>query len=229
MRSIRQSGRLAHLRAKRGGRGVKLATHLEAMPPGEIAAKAAELPDGEPQESTHALWWITARPSRSDDRNRHQPVDLVLSARPVMLLRMGNLYYYFAADDDAAAAATLEHAPDPERFDVLDVRGIEPTVQLATLEALLRGIDYELVAADPRQSALLSDPQDEERWVVTLSDTLRDALANADTEQLAGVAIAWSATEEFRGHGDADLLSDFLNRFAELARTARGRGQRLYC
>lgn len=142
---------------------------------------------------------------------------------------VGNLYDYFAADDDAAAAATLEHSPDPERFDVLDVRGIEPAVQLATLEALLRGIGYDQVAADPRHCALLSDPRGEERWVVTLTDTLRDALANADTEHLAKTAIAWSTTEEFRGHGDADLLSDFLDRFATLARTARGRGQHLYC
>ena len=149
--------------------------------------------------------------------------------RSAMLLPVGNLYDYFAADDDAAAASTLEHSPDPERFDVLDARGIEPAVQLATLEALLRGIDYDLVAADPRQSALLSDPRSEDRWVVALTDTLRDALANADTEQLAEAAITWSATEEFRGHGDADLLSDFLNRFATLARTARSRGQRLYC
>ena len=145
-----------------------------------------------------------------------------------MLLRVGNLYDYFAADDDAAAA-TLEHSPDPERFAVLDVRGIEPAVQLATLEALLRGIDYGQVAADPRQCALVSDPHSEERYVVTLTDTLRDALADANAEQLAETAIAWSATEEFRGHGDADLLADFSNRFAELARTARSRGQRLYC
>lgn len=144
-----------------------------------------------------------------------------------MLLHVGNLYDYFAADDDATAAATFEHSPNPERFAVLDVRGIEPAVQLATLESLLRGIDYEQVAADPRQCALLTDPHSEERWVVTLTDTLRDALADAD--QLAHTAIAWSATEEFRGQGDADLLGDFLNRFATLARTARSRGQRLYC
>jgi 1,2-phenylacetyl-CoA epoxidase catalytic subunit len=65
--------------------------------------------------------------------------------------------------------------------------------------------------------------------VVTLTDTLRDALANADADQLTHAAIAWSATEEFRGRGDADLLGDFLNRFATLARTARSRDQSLYC
>lgn len=155
--------------------------------------------------------------------------EVPLWVRSAMLLPVGNLYDYFAADDDAAAAATLEYSPDPERFDVLDAKGIEPAVQLATLESLLRGIDYEQVAAHPRQCALLSDPHSEDRWVVTLTDTLRDALADANAEQLVQAATTWSTTEEFRGYGDADLLADFLQRFAALARTARDRGQRLYC
>ena len=156
---------------------------------------------------------------------RSRAVEAALWARSAMLLHVGNLYDYFAADDDAIAASAFEHSPDPERFAVLDVRGIEPAVQLAILESLLRGIDYEQVAADPRQCALLSDPRSEERWVVTVTD----ALAEADTDQLAHTTIAWSATEEFRGQGDANLLGNFLNRFATLARTARSRGQRLYC
>jgi hypothetical protein len=35
---------------------------------------------------------------------------------------VGDLYDYFAAADDQTAAATLEQAPDPERFEVLDVK-----------------------------------------------------------------------------------------------------------
>lgn len=159
---------------------------------------------------------------------RREPVR-ELWVRSATLLHVGNLYDYFAADDDAAAAATLEHSPDPGRFDVLDVRGVEPAVQLATLESLLRGIDYEQVKADPRRCALISDPHSEDHWVVTVTDTLRDALADANAEQLAQTAIAWSATEEFRGQGDADLLADFLDRFATLARTAHNRSRRLYC
>lgn len=142
---------------------------------------------------------------------------------------MGNLYNYFAAADDDTAAMTLEDSPDPARFDVLDVAGIEPVIQLATLEALLRAVEYEQVAADPRHSALLSDPGDESRWVVTLTDSLRDALADASADHLARTALSWSQTEEFRSGGDAALLGDFLARFAHLARTARSRDQHLYC
>lgn len=145
-----------------------------------------------------------------------------------MMRSVSNLYDYFAAADDHTAAATLQHSPDPGRFDVL-IGGIEPAVQLATLEALLRGVEYEQVAADPRQCALLSEPADQSRWVVTLTDTLRDALADAVPDHLARTAATWSQTEEFRGHGEADLLGDFLIHFADLARTARGRGHHLYC
>ena len=142
---------------------------------------------------------------------------------------MGNLYDYFAAADDHSAAMTLEHSPDPERFEVLDVGGIDPAVQLATLEALLREVGYEQVVADPRQCSLLSDPGDKGRWVVTLTDTLRDALAEAGADHLARTAIPWSQSEEFYGGGDAELLGDFLIRFARLARTARERSHHLYC
>lgn len=55
--------RLTHFRSGRGGRGVGLAPHPEATPPStpdKIAAMAAEVPDGEPRGSTHALRWIVA-------------------------------------------------------------------------------------------------------------------------------------------------------------------------
>lgn len=142
---------------------------------------------------------------------------------------MGNLYEYFAAADDHAATMTLEHSPDPAHFEVLAIGGIEPAVQLATLEALLRGVDYEHVAADPRQCALLSDPVEESRWVVSVTDSLRDALADASAHHLARIALTWSEAEEFRGRGDADLLGDFLTRFAHLASAARTRGHHIYC
>lgn len=112
---------------------------------------------------------------------------------------MGNLYDYFAADNDETAAATLEHAPDPSHFDVLDAKGIDPVLPPATLEALLRGIDYAQVWADPRRCELLTDPQDQSRWVVTLTDTLRDALAIASADRLAQAGIRWSESDDFRG------------------------------
>lgn len=142
---------------------------------------------------------------------------------------MGNLYDYFAAPDDAAATAAFPHAPDPAVFKVLDVKGLDPYIPLGTLEGLLRDITYDEVVVQPRHCALLTDPEDEATWIVTVADTLRDALAEASGERLAEVAIPWSQTEEFRGRGDADLLADFLGRFAELARHACDSRLGLYC
>ena len=145
---------------------------------------------------------------------------------------MGNLYDYFAAADDQTAAATFDDAPDPKVLKVLDVKGIEPFIQLGTLEALLRDVDYDAVTEEPRHCCLLTDPDSESKWVVTLTDTLRDALAEASEARLAEVAIPWSQTEEFQYSASedlADLLADFLGRFAELARHARDQQLRLYC
>lgn len=144
---------------------------------------------------------------------------------------MANLYDYFAAEDDQTAAAALDDAPDPERFEVVQVSGIEPVVQLGTLEALLRGVPYEQVREDPRQGKLLGSADTGSRWVVGLTDSLRDALAAATAAQLAEVAVPWSQTEEFQlfGGADADMLAGSLGELAGLAQRARDRSHHLYC
>lgn len=142
---------------------------------------------------------------------------------------MGNLYDYFSAPDDQTAAATLEGSPDPERFDVMSAGGIDPAVQLGTLESLLRAVPYEQVMASRGQGMLVSDPNSDSNWVIRLTDTLRDALAAATPGQLAEVAVPWSQTDEFWGRGDADLLASVLGDFAGLAQRARARGDHLYC
>lgn len=150
--------------------------------------------------------------------------------------RMGNLYDYFAAPDDRAAASTFDllGGPSAGGFDTLETKGIDPTVQLGTLEELLTGRSYEEVADDPRQSAEIGPAPKAggdaaEHGVVTLTDSLAAALADADRERLAEVAVPWSRTDEFWGDTDPELLTDFLVRFADLARRARDRGHRLYC
>ncbi|GAA3757932.1 hypothetical protein [Micromonospora maritima] len=63
---------------------------------------------------------------------------------------MGILCDYFSAPDDEAAAAVADvpggpgSAPDPG-LEVVELKGIQPTVQLGTLEALLTGRDYDAV------------------------------------------------------------------------------------
>lgn len=60
---------------------------------------------------------------------------------------MGVLFDYFAAPDDAAAATVIDviGGPADATFPTVALKGIDPVVQLGTLESLLTGVDYETV------------------------------------------------------------------------------------
>jgi hypothetical protein len=165
---------------------------------------------------------------------------------------MGILYDYFSADSDEQAGATIDRlggpgsqsvlvsapeAPEAEWvddpalriFDTVAVKGIDPAVQLGTLEEFLTGRSYDKIQADPRSGHLLALRDEGQGAVVTLTDSLLDALVKASREQLAEVAVPWSQTEEFWGHGDPVFLTDVLNDLAGLARRAQQQDHRLYC
>lgn len=113
---------------------------------------------------------------------------------------------------------------------VLAVKGIDPVVQMGTLEALLTGRQYDVIAGRPRAGALVAAGDDQEGpWVVTLTGELQAALAAAHRDQIVAVAAPWLETEEFGGHGDPEVLAGFLLELAGLARQAGQRGERLYC
>jgi hypothetical protein len=168
-----------------------------------------------------------------------------------MMSRMGVLFDYFSAASDQVAASVISlpggpgAPPVPQRrgwlrgrqvsappvvaFDTVSVKGIDPLVQLGTLEALLTGRDYEQIVAGPRAGHALATQSGGERLVVTLTDELQAALADADDTQLASVAVPWSQTEEFFGQGDPQVLAGLLHEFAELARRSRNKDERMYC
>lgn len=113
---------------------------------------------------------------------------------------------------------------------VLETKGIDPLVQMGTLEALVTGEQYDVVVSRPRAGQQVAErSQGEGPWVVTLTDQLQAALAAAPRDQIVAVAVPWSETEEFRGQGDPEILAEFLLELADLARQANLRGERLYC
>lgn len=114
-------------------------------------------------------------------------------------------------------------------FDTLSVQGIDPLVQMGTLEELLTGRSYDEIVDDPRSGKDLASRDGGERLVLTLTDTLASALVAASDERLAEVAVPWSQTEEFWGQADPTDLTEFLREFAALARRAEGAGHRVYC
>ena len=129
------------------------------------------------------------------------------------------------AEPSGARAGALEGAP----FDTVPLKGIDPLVQLGTLEALLTGRDYDLIVAGPRAGHALAIRNGGARVVVTLTDELQAALAEADDEQLESAALPWSQTDEFWGRGDPQALAAVLHELAGLARRAHDRDERLYC
>ena len=113
---------------------------------------------------------------------------------------------------------------------VLETKGIDPLVQMGTLEALLTGEHYDVIVSRPRAGQQVAAKNSQEGpWVVTLTDELQAALAAAPRDQIAAVAAPWWETEEFRGQGDPESLAEFLVELANLARQANQRGERLYC
>ncbi len=139
---------------------------------------------------------------------------------------------YFSAPDDQAAVAVLPTGEGPGQagFDTVGLKNIDPVVAMARLEAILTGCAYEEARALPRAGRLLSDPEDEAAFVVSVTDTLTATLASASPEDIARCAGPWSRTGELRELGiSAEDTAGALEALAGLARRARGSGRRLYC
>ncbi|WP_033338166.1 hypothetical protein [Catenuloplanes japonicus] len=171
---------------------------------------------------------------------------------------MGVLTDYFTAPSDPAAAAALDglldltpaaheadremHRHTPETASrprlqiaangtpVLFARGVDPVVMLGFLEAVLTGRTYERVRDDPRQGSLVAGGDG--GTVLTVTDTLRDALAARDASALERDGYAWAAAR--RADGPHDVEDDeaavrFAMVLSELATGAAARGEHLYC
>ncbi|GII27768.1 hypothetical protein [Planotetraspora mira] len=139
---------------------------------------------------------------------------------------------YFSAVDDQAAVAVVQTpgGPGQAAFDVVFLKNIDPVVAMAQLEAIMTGCSYEEAGQRPRSGQLLSSPEDGPPFVVSLSDTLIDALVAATQDDLARVAELWSMTEELQqSQVYAETAAGVLEELVGLARRARASHLRLYC
>ena len=138
---------------------------------------------------------------------------------------MGVLYDYFAAPSDELAAATIDGGP-VGLFRTVETKSLDPVVVMGMLEELLTGRLYDDIADDPRCGHDLAIEDDGEVLVLTVTDGLRDGLAEAD--DLVGIAVAWARIEELEGF-DPVVLADILQSLQALAVEAAKNGERLYC
>ncbi|MFD7324770.1 hypothetical protein ACFV9D_27385 [Streptomyces sp. NPDC059875] len=139
---------------------------------------------------------------------------------------------YFSATDDQAAVAVLQTpgGPGQAELDVVFLKNIDPVVAIAQLEAIMTGCSYDEAGERPRSGKVLSEPEDGPPFVVSLTDTLIDALATASQDDLVRFAKLWSMTEELRQIGiGAEVTADVLEALAGLAQRAQASDQRLYC
>jgi hypothetical protein len=93
----------------------------------------------------------------------------------------------------------------------------------------MTGRPYDDIVEDPRSGQAVATRDGGERLVLTLTESVTTALADAGNDRLSGVAEPWSQTDEFWGAGDPEVLAGFLRDLAGLARRARARDQQLYC
>lgn len=106
---------------------------------------------------------------------------------------------------------------------------IDPVVTIAQLEAIMTGCSYEEASERPRSGQLLSEPEDGPPFVVSLTDTLIDALATASPDDFVRLAEPWSM-DELRQIGiRVEVTADVLAALAGLAQRAQASGQRLCC
>lgn len=117
----------------------------------------------------------------------------------------------------------------PAAFDTVQDTGIDPVVQLGTLEELLTGRPYDEVVADPRSGHQIALRDNGERAVCAVTHTLTQALANLPRARARDIAVAWAQTEEFWGAADPDDLQSVLLDLSALAARARANSQSLYC
>jgi hypothetical protein len=173
---------------------------------------------------------------------------------------MGMDIAFFAAEDDGAALVAEQRVGGPlgwatvtghrktgflrkERvvtelgpaFEGFATRGYDPVVNMGTLEELLTGRDFESIMEDPLSGGSPGNDQDapDNYGVISLTNTLRDALAEADDTRLRGVLEPWTQTEELQQPWWEETTVDehltFLRSLRDLARSAAGSGKRLYC
>jgi hypothetical protein len=151
---------------------------------------------------------------------------------------VGVLYDYFRAPDDAAVEALMAatgggpvmvHGGDGPVADVVDAKGIDPTVILGQLVAMVRGVEWSPHVVDDELVWPEGDDEESEGpWVVVLDDLARDTLADIADGRLPELADRWSGIEELAGSQREELLRS-LTDLVNLARRARAASEHLYC
>jgi hypothetical protein len=149
---------------------------------------------------------------------------------------MGVLYDYFRSSSDTAAVSLMDDlgggpvaTAGDGVVDAVDLKGIDPTVILGQLVALVRGVRWDagLVATE----LLWSGDEQEGPWLMSIGDAARDTLASIASADAPNLAEQWGQTEELAWNGPlpGQHLLPIIDQVAGLAGRARDAGDHLYC
>ncbi|QKW14035.1 MULTISPECIES: hypothetical protein [unclassified Micromonospora] len=149
---------------------------------------------------------------------------------------MGVLYDYFRAADDAAAVRLMAEidggpvalADGRPGVDAIDCKGIDPSVTLGELVALVRN---EADADDPVKDRLVWSGAEDGPWLTALDDATRDTLASITADQTPELSARWGRSEELAWDGPLpdDQMQPVIEEVSALARRARDADEHLYC
>jgi len=141
---------------------------------------------------------------------------------------MGVLTDYFIAGSDAEAAGTLQATGGPEQAGLatLQLKGVDPVVNLATLEGILTGADPMGIISEGLEA--VANGGSEGPWILRVRPTLVTALSAESPGKLPDVAADWAATEEYEGTDPKELL-DVLHDLGHLAKQSLDENKSLYC
>jgi hypothetical protein len=141
---------------------------------------------------------------------------------------MGVLTDYFIAGSDAEAAATLKATGGPEHVGLVttQLKGVDPVVNLATLEEILTGTDSMAIISEGEDP--VADGGSDGPWVLRVRPSLVAALTATDPGKLPDVAADWAATEEYVGTDPKELLG-VLHDLGRMAKQSLDENKRLYC
>jgi len=141
---------------------------------------------------------------------------------------MGILTDYFVAGSDTEAAGTLKVTGGPEQAGLATVqlKGVDPVVNLATLEEILTGADSMAIISGGEDP--VADGGSDGPWVLRVRQSLVAALTAADPGKLSDVAADWAATEEYEGTDPKELL-DVLRDLGRIAKQSVDENKSLYC
>lgn len=140
---------------------------------------------------------------------------------------MGVINEYFLAGSDAAAADIIDTGPAG------GVVGPDPGSELASLEAILLGLDPEseealaLVGRDDHALDIAHD-DDYSRMVVKIATGTTQLIAQMSSADLRPHLQRWARIEEFAGTTDEDLYDMMAALHPLFVAAAGDRGQALY-